>query len=85
MTKKDDTLALTYMLSPPASLDELQLRAELVASRWVSLAGTCRDLIQNHLNTVQASTLGTMEQFRRAAMEAAFLSSPPRAESIDIS
>ena len=51
----------------------------------MSLAGTCRELVENHLNTVQASTLGTMEQFRRAAMEAAFLGTPPRAESIDIS
>ena len=85
MAHPNETLPLTYLLSPPASLEEFQLRAELVASRWMSLAGTCRELVENHLNTVQASTLGTMEQFRRAAMEAAFLGTPPRAESIDIS
>ena len=85
MTPSNQTLPLTYLLSPPASLDEIQLRADLVAAQWLTFAGTCRELMDNHLATVQASALSTFEQFRRSALEAAFLSSAPRADAINLS
>lgn len=84
MTTQNQVLPLTYLLSPPADLDEIRLRAELITARWLNLAGAWRELIDSHISTVQASTLSTVEQLRQSALEAAFLSSPPRAESIDI-
>jgi hypothetical protein len=85
MTKQDETLPLTYLLSPPASMDEIVMRAELVGARWTQFAGVCQQLVEQHVETVQASTVMTLEQLRRNAMEAAFLSSGPKAESIEVS
>lgn len=85
MKKQDETLPLTYLLSPPASMDEVVMRAELVTARWTQFAGLCQQLAQQHIETVQASTLMTLEQFRRNALEAAFLSTGPKAEPIEVS
>lgn len=85
MKNQDETLPLTYLLSPPASMDEVVMRAELVTARWTHFAGLCQQLVEQHIETVQASTLTTFEQFRRNALEAAFLSSGPRAEPIEVS
>ena len=85
MNNQDETLPLTYLLSPPASMDEVVMRAELVTARWTHFTGQCQQMVEQHIETVQASTLMTLEQFRRNALEAAFLSTGPKAEPIEVS
>jgi len=85
MTNENDPLPLRYFISPTASFEEAVARTQVIAAQWINYGTICQKLIEGHLETVQASTLSTMEKIRRHSLEAAFLQEPPKAEAIEVS